>query len=68
MITYPDLFSFVIMLCSVITLVITVYRHKKQRPHSDKVKRYFYNKIYFTGGQVVLTSDSLVKHIIVNPY
>lgn len=29
MVTYSDLFSFVIMLCAVITLVITVFRHKK---------------------------------------
>lgn len=29
MVTYSDLFSFVIMLCAAITLVITVFRHKK---------------------------------------
>lgn len=29
MVTYNDLFTFVIMLCAVITLVITIYRHKK---------------------------------------
>ena len=29
MVTYSDLFTFVIMLCAVITLVITFYRHKK---------------------------------------
>ena len=28
MVTYSDLFTFVIMLCAVITLVITFYRHK----------------------------------------
>ena len=29
MVTYSDLFQFVIMLCAVITLVITISRHKK---------------------------------------
>lgn len=29
MVTYSDLFTFVIMLCAVITLVITTFRHKK---------------------------------------
>lgn len=29
MVTYSDLITFVIMLCAVITLVITFYRHKK---------------------------------------
>lgn len=29
MVTYNDLFTFVIMLCAVITLVITIFRHKK---------------------------------------
>ena len=29
MVTYSDLFTFVIMLCAVITLVITVFKHKK---------------------------------------
>lgn len=29
MVTYSDLFTFVIMLCAVITLVITVFIHKK---------------------------------------
>ena len=29
MVTYSDLFSFVIMLCAVITLVVTILRHKK---------------------------------------
>lgn len=29
MVTYSDLFTFVIMLCAVITLVVTIYRHKK---------------------------------------
>ena len=40
MITYSDLFQFVIMLCAVITLVIHFIR-KKQRPRSGKVRRYF---------------------------
>lgn len=29
MVTYGDLFTFVIMLCAVITLVVTIFRHKK---------------------------------------
>ncbi|TCS78348.1 hypothetical protein EDD59_112109 [Muricomes intestini] len=29
MVTYSDLFTFVIMLCAVITLVIMIYKHKK---------------------------------------
>ena len=40
MVTYSDLFTFVIMLCAVITLVIYIKR-KKQRPRSGKVRRYF---------------------------
>ncbi len=29
MVTYSDLFTFVIMLCAVITLVLTFFNHKK---------------------------------------
>ena len=29
MVTYSDLFTFVIMLCAVITLVVTIIKHKK---------------------------------------
>ena len=29
MVTYSDLFTFVIMLCAVITLVLTISNHKK---------------------------------------
>lgn len=29
MVTYNDLFTFVIMLCAVITLVVTIIKHKK---------------------------------------
>nr|DAH91718.1 MAG TPA: Membrane MotB of proton-channel complex MotA/MotB [Bacteriophage sp.] len=29
MVTYSDLFTFVIMLCAVITLVVTLSKHKK---------------------------------------
>lgn len=38
MVTYDELFTFVIMLCAVITLVIYIKR-KKQRPRSGKVRR-----------------------------
>lgn len=40
MVTYSDLFTFVIMLCAVITLVINIKR-KKQRPRPGKIRRYF---------------------------
>lgn len=43
MVTYSDLFTFVIMLCAVITLVVTILRHKKQRPQSGKLRRYLFN-------------------------
>lgn len=29
MVTYTDLFTFVMMLCAVITLVVTIFWHKK---------------------------------------
>lgn len=32
MVTYSDLFTFVIMLCAVITLVVTILRHKNNAP------------------------------------
>ena len=32
MVTYSDLFTFVIMLCAVITLVVTIIKHKKIAP------------------------------------
>ena len=40
MVTYSDLFTFVIMLCAVITIVIT-FMHKKERPRPGKIRRYF---------------------------
>lgn len=39
MVTYSDLFTFVTMLCTVITLVVTLVKRKKQRLWSDKRKR-----------------------------
>lgn len=67
MVTYADLFSFVIMLCAVITLVITIFRHKKQHPRPGKLKCYFY-KTYFTSSQAPLAFGSLAKYIICNVY
>ena len=32
MVTYSDLFTFVIMLCAVITLVVTIYDTKNNAP------------------------------------
>ena len=29
MVTYDDLFNFITMICSVVTLVITIFMHKK---------------------------------------
>ncbi len=40
MVTYSDLFTFVIMLCTVVTLALHIKR-KKQRPRPDKLRRYF---------------------------
>jgi len=40
MVTYSDLFAFVIMLYAVISLMIILIR-EKQRPHPDKIRRYF---------------------------
>ena len=50
MVTYGDLFTFVIMLCAVVTLVIT-FMHKKQRPRPGKIKALFL-VITLAGGQV----------------
>lgn len=48
MITYTELFQFVIMLCAVITLVINL-THKKIAPSSGKLSAIFVI-LYFTGG------------------
>ena len=50
MVTYGDLFTFVIMLCAVVTLVINLM-HKKQRPRPGKIRRYFF-AVVLSGGQV----------------
>ena len=63
MVTYSDLFTFVIMLCAVITLVLTTLNHKKQRPCSGKVRRYFLSQC-FPAARCALTNGSLVKYII----
>jgi len=34
MVTWPDLFQFVIMLCGVISLVVLLTKRKKRRPRS----------------------------------
>ena len=65
MITYSELFQFVMMLCAVITLVIYISR-KKQRPCSAKVRRYFLYGFYMPAVRQQLTDSSLVKHIIVS--
>ncbi len=63
MVTYDELFSFVIMLCTIITLVITIYEHKKLRPRPGQIRRYFY-KTYLPVARHYLAFGSLVKHII----
>ena len=62
MVTYSDLFQFVIMLCAVITLVILCTR-KKQRPRSGKLRRYFVDP-YLPADRLHLSFGSLVKYII----
>lgn len=61
MITYDELFTFVIMLCAVITLVVNIM-HKKQRPCSAKVRRYFF--LQMPAVRCALTNGSLVINII----
>lgn len=63
MVTYSDLFTFVIMLCAVITLVLTILNHKKQHPCSGKVRCYFLN-LFYPAIRCALTNGSLVKYII----
>ena len=41
MVTYSDLFTFIIMLCAVITLVINIMQQKIAAPALGKVRRYF---------------------------
>lgn len=62
MVTYGDLFAFVIMLCGVITLVIYISR-KKQRPLSGKLGATFCS-ICLPAARCTLVTGSLVKHII----
>ena len=49
MVTYESLFSFVIMLCAVVTLVVTLIQRKKYRPCPGKIRRYIY-QITLAGG------------------
>ena len=46
MVTSDELFTFVIMLCAVITLVID-FKRKKQRPLSGKLRRYLLLSILY---------------------
>lgn len=41
MVTYSDLFAFMSMICSIVTLVVTLNERKKQRPCPGKIRRYF---------------------------
>lgn len=63
MVTYSDLFTFVIMLCAVITLVLHIKSRKKQRPRSGKLRRYSL-AIYLPAARLNLAFGSLVKYII----
>lgn len=63
MVTYADLFNFVIMLCAVVTMAILVMKHKKQRSRPARCKRYFCKNITPTAGIPPVTG-SLVRDII----
>ena len=62
MVTYDELFTFVTMLCAVITLVVYIQR-KKQRPRPGKIRRYFC-KLLLPAARCTLAFGSLVKYII----
>ena len=64
MVTYENLFAFVIMLCAVITLVTYIQR-KKQRPRPSKIRRYFLQQL-LPAARLYLAFGSLVKYIIAN--
>ena len=64
MITYSDLFTFVIMLCAVITLVVTLFTHKKYCLPSGKLRHYFSN-FCLPAARCTLANGSLVKYIII---
>ena len=49
MVTYSDLFAFMSMICSIVTLVVTLNERKKQRPCPGKIRRYFL-QITLAGG------------------
>ena len=63
MVTYSDLFTFVIMLCAVITLVLHINSRKKQRPQPGKLRRYFIEH-FLPAARLYLAFGSLVKCII----
>ena len=62
MVTYADLFQFVIMLCAVATLVVLL-RRKKQHPRTSNLRCYFYKPI-LPAARSRLAFVSLVKLII----
>ena len=63
MVTYDELFTFVTMLCAVVTLVVTLTQHKKQRPRPGKIRRYF-QQITLPAAGLHPAFGSLVKYII----
>ena len=63
MVTYDELFTFVTMLCAVVTLVVTLTQHKKQRPRPGKIRRYF-QQITLPAAGHHPAFGSLVKYII----
>ena len=65
MVTYDELFTFVTMLCAVVTLVVTLTQHKKQRPRPGKIRRYF-QQITLPAAGHHPAFGSLVKYIIAN--
>ena len=64
MVTYTELFQFIIMLCAIITLVLTIDKRKKQRPCPGKIRRYSFVVNYLPAAGLHPVIGSLVKYII----
>ena len=62
MVTYDSLFTYTMMLCAVVTLVIFIAR-KKQCPRPGKIRRCFC-RIFIPAAGLHPVIGSLVKHII----
>lgn len=60
--TYEE-FMIIINVAILIVAILT-YTHKKQRPGSGKVRRYFHSNYFARTDRLNLSSGCLVKHII----